>query len=135
MLRHRAEPNAGGDRQARTIDYLKTFALIGAVLAAYWPALCGTPLWDDAAHITRVELRSLHGLWRIWFDVGATQQYYPLVHSMFWLLAMLWGGGTFAPHMLNLVLHASSAFLLVLILRRLEISGALLEGGSFALRP
>ncbi len=109
--------------------------LLAVVIAVYQPAWNGGVLWDDEGHLTRQELRSLHGLWRIWFDVRATQQYYPLVHSMFWLLAMLWGSGTFAPHMLNLILHASSAFLLVLILRRLEIPGALLAGVIFALHP
>ena len=32
-------------------------------------------LWDDNAHLTRPELRSAAGLWRISFDIGATQQY------------------------------------------------------------
>ena len=31
------------------------------------------------------------GLWRIWTEVGATQQYYPLLHSAFWLEHRLWG--------------------------------------------
>src|SRR5580704_4331883 len=80
-------------------------ALLTIVLATYHPAWYGGILWDDEGHLTRPELQSWHGLWRIWFDLGATQQYYPLVHSTFWLLAMLWGGGTLAPHLLNLVLH------------------------------
>src|SRR5687768_10450531 len=57
----------------------------------YFPALSGTLLWDDASHVTRPELRSLDGLFRIWFEPGATQQYYPLLHSAFWLEAQLWG--------------------------------------------
>ncbi|MGP8243945.1 MAG: hypothetical protein ACLQVN_05440 [Bryobacteraceae bacterium] len=55
-----------------------TWALLfGATLIAYWPALRGGLLWDDDRHLTGPELQSLHGLWRIWFDIGATQQYYP----------------------------------------------------------
>src|SRR3954470_6432733 len=82
--------------------------LLLVLAAAYQPAWNGGILWDDAGHLTRPELQSWHGLWRIWCDIGATQQYYPLVHSMFWLLSMLWGSGTLAPHLLNLLFHASS---------------------------
>jgi protein O-mannosyl-transferase len=58
-------------------------ALLLATLVIYLPALEGGFLWDDNAHVTKPELQSPGGLWRIWFDVGATQQYYPLLHSFF----------------------------------------------------
>src|SRR5438105_15664306 len=46
------------------------FCLILAVvpMLAYHPAWHGGILWDDAANITRPELRSLDGLRRIWFE-------------------------------------------------------------------
>ncbi|HEU4935926.1 MAG TPA: hypothetical protein VFT39_05700 [Vicinamibacterales bacterium] len=66
-------------------------ALLVATLVAYYPAWHGGVLWDDNAHLTRPELQSTCGLWRIWFDVGATQQYYPLTHSAFWFMHQLWG--------------------------------------------
>jgi hypothetical protein len=65
--------------------------LFGATLIAYLPALQGRLLWDDDHHVTSPELQSLHGLWRIWFDIGATQQYYPLLHSAFWVEHRFWG--------------------------------------------
>ena len=74
--------------------------LLCATLAAHLPALRGGLLWDDNMHVTRADLRSLHGLWRIWFDLGATQQYYPLLHSAFWLEHGIWGDarcGTTSP--------------------------------------
>ena len=52
-------------------------AILVALLIAYAPALHGEFVWDDDAHVTRPELRTLYGLWRIWFDVGATQQSLP----------------------------------------------------------
>ncbi len=55
--------------------------LFCASLVVYWPAVHGSVLWDDANHITRPALQSLHGLWRIWFEPRATQQYYPLLNS------------------------------------------------------
>jgi tetratricopeptide (TPR) repeat protein len=112
------------------------FALIVcAAFAAYLPAVRGGILWDDAAHVTRLDLRSLHGLWRIWTVPGATQQYYPLLHSAFWIEHAVWGDSVLCYHLLNVALHALAACLVVKIVRRLEIHGALLAGLLFALHP
>jgi protein O-mannosyl-transferase len=110
-------------------------ALLLATLLAYYPAWQGGMLWDDDAHITRADLRPASGLWHIWFDLGATQQYYPLVHSAFWLQYRLWGGGTLGYHLISIILHALSAFLVALVLRRLAVPGALLAAVIFALHP
>ncbi len=107
----------------------------GATLIAYFPAIHGSFLWDDDAHVTRPELRSMHGLWRIWFNLGATQQYYPLLHSAFWLEDKLWGEAAVGYHLLNILQHASAAFLLLLILHRLVIPGTFLAAAVFALHP
>jgi len=106
-----------------------------ATLIAYLPALRGSLLWDDDGHITRPDLQSLHGLWRIWFDLGATQQYYPLLHSAFWIEHRLWGDAVLGYHLTNVLLHALSACLVVLIVRRLSLQGAWLAGLAFALHP
>ena len=102
---------------------------------AYLPALKGGLIWDDDAHVTRSELRSVAGLWRIWSDLHATQQYYPLLHSAFWLEHRLWGDATLGYHLTNVLLHASAALLLVLVLRRLRVPGAPLAGLIFAVHP
>jgi tetratricopeptide (TPR) repeat protein len=102
---------------------------------AYFPALRGALLWDDNMHVTRPELQSLPGLWRIWFDLPATQQYYPLLHSAFWLEHRMWGDAVLGYHLVNVGLHAASACLLVIILRRLSVPGAWLAGFVFALHP
>jgi protein O-mannosyl-transferase len=116
-------------------DLTAIVALFLATLLAYWPALRGGLLWDDAAHVTRPELGSVHGLWRIWFELGATQQYYPLLHSAFWIEHRCWGGAVLGYHLTNVVLHAASALLVVLIVRRLALPGAWLAGFIFALHP
>ena len=116
-------------------DWWVALLLFGVLLLAYYPALHGTPIWDDAAHLTRPELRSWTGLCRIWFDPGATQQYYPLTYSVFWLLHRLWGDWHAGYHLVNILLHAGSALLLVRILRRLEIRGAWLAAALWALHP
>lgn len=109
--------------------------LMGVALLAYGPALDGELIWDDDAHVTAPALRSLEGLWRIWTDSRATQQYYPLVHSAFWLQYQLWGLATVGYHLVNVILHVTSAVLLWQILLRLGVPGALLAAAIWALHP
>ena len=112
------------------------FALVSLVtFAAYFPALAGDFLWDDAGHVTNPALQSWAGLGRIWFEVGATQQYYPLLHSAFWIEHRLWGDAPAGYHVINVLWHATSACLLVAVLRRLAVPGAVLAGLVFALHP
>jgi tetratricopeptide (TPR) repeat protein len=115
--------------------WLKAFLLIAAVFLVYQPVWHGKPLWDDDAHLTPPRLSSAHGLERIWIEPGATQQYYPLVFSMFWVEYKLWGDTTLGYHLVNILLHAFSALLLWKILRRLQVPGAYLAAAIFALHP
>jgi tetratricopeptide (TPR) repeat protein len=112
-------------RAARPAFLLKPWAMAavvcGLVLACYWPVLHGGLVWDDAAHVTRPELRSWAGLGRIWSDLHATQQYYPVLHSAFWIEHRLWGDATVGYHLLNLALHALACCLLALALQRLWV--------------
>ena len=109
--------------------------IFAATLAAYAPALRGGFLWDDDAHVTRPDLRSWSGLGRIWSQLGATQQYYPVLHSAFWMEHRLWGDATLGYHLANVFWHAGAACLFVLVLRRLAVPGAWLAGLIFALHP
>src|SRR5436305_8575648 len=83
--------SSGGSPAAQSIVDSRSSIRIGLLLillatfAVYLPALHGGRLWDDDAHLTKPELQSVSGLYRIWFEPGATQQYYPLLHSAFWL--------------------------------------------------
>jgi hypothetical protein len=105
-----------------------TLAVYGLVMRAGF-------VWDDDAHVTRAALKGWHGLWRIWFEIGATQQYYPALFSAFWLEHHLWGESAFGYHLVNVVLHAASACLMVANLRRLRVPGAWLAGVIFAVHP
>lgn len=80
-------------------------------------------------------MRSWHGLVRIWKEPGATQQYYPLTHSAFWLEHKLWGDAVLPYHFVNISLHLGSALLLFVLLRRLSLDGAWLAAALFALHP
>ena len=66
---------------------------------------------------------------------GATQQYYPLLHSAFWVEHRLWGDWTLPYHLVNILLHAAAAVMVALVLRRLAIPGAYLAAAIFALHP
>jgi protein O-mannosyl-transferase len=109
--------------------------LLAFTLIAYLPAWNGKPVWDDREHFTNPALYSLDGFFRIWTQPGSTRQYYPLVHSVFWLQHKLWGYQPLGYHLTNILLHAFSALLLLRILRQLELSGAWLAASIFALHP
>ena len=127
---------AGNNRDPVLIRNIAAFVVLFSVtLIAYLPSLGGDLLWDDNNHVTRLELQSLHGLSRIWFDLGATAQYYPLLHTAFWVEHHLWGEAVLGYHLTNVAEHAISAVLVVLIMRQLSIPGALLGGFVFALHP
>ncbi len=90
-----------------------------ATLLAYAPALRGGFIWDDLGHVTRADLRPWSGLLRIWGEMGATQQYYPFLHTAFWLEHRLWGDAPLGYHLLNVLLHATAACLFGVTLQRL----------------
>lgn len=116
-------------------DHAIWVCLCCATLLAYWPSLNGGLVWDDNGHVTKPALQSLHGLWRIWFDLGATQQYYPLLHTAFWIEHQFWGDSVLGYHLVNVGLHVLSACLVVAIVRRLGLPGAWFAGFVFALHP
>lgn len=117
-------------------DLLRGAGLIVlTLLAAYWPAVGGGVLWDDPAHMTQPGMASFAGLARIWFDPGATQQYYPLLHSFFWLQHLLFGASTVAHHLVGVLLHGGVTLLAWVVLNRLRVPGAFLIAMVFAVHP
>ncbi len=124
------------DPARRSLSSASWVALIFcATLAAYGPVYQAGLIWNDEDYVTKPELQSVHGLERIWFEVGATQQYYPALHSAFWVEHRLWGDAPWGYHLANVLLHALAACLLGLLLRRLAVPGAWMAGLLFALHP
>jgi len=109
--------------------------IFATAVLIYIPCLKGGVLWNDPDYLTTPALSSLHGLWRIWFEVGATQQYYPLLHSAFWVEHRLWGDSMLGYHLINVLLHAGVASLFGLVLRRLATPGAFFAALIFAAHP
>lgn len=141
-MRERQKGSSRG-HYAQPVDLIhpaKSRAVVLALILAttflvYMPALRGTQLWDDDAHITAPELQSFQGLAQIWLEPGATWQYYPLLHSAFWLEHKLWGDAVLGYHLVNLLWHLIAVWLVYRILDRLKIPGALLATAIFALHP
>ena len=127
-------------RTERRIDavpaWLRGAALVALALAVYWPTFANGYVSDDEIYIRGIEeLRSLAGLRDIWFRIGAIPQYYPLVHTSFWLEYRLWGLEPLGFHAMNVALHASVAILVWRLLLVLRVPGAWLAAALFAVHP
>ena len=110
--------------------------LIAATLLAYQPIWHAGFIWDDDHYVTgNLALRSLKGLWQIWFVPGATPQYYPMTFTGFWVEYHLWQLNPLGYHLTNVLLQALNAILLWTVLRRLDVPGAWLVAAIFALYP
>ncbi len=134
MLESRHPPHAF-QCSSRLRGCLWGLLLVIATVVAYQPAWNGKPIWDDAAHLTYPHLRTWAGLLRLWIEPGVMQQYYPVTFSAFWVESKLWGDSTLGYHLVNILLHATSALLLLKILRTLRIPAAGLAAAIFALHP
>jgi Tfp pilus assembly protein PilF len=113
------------------------FALLVMVLAVYLPVMKSAGfIWDDDDHVTNNgRLRNLDGLETLWLHPSSIPQYYPVVHTTFWIEFHLWGLKPTGYHIDNVLLHALAAILLWRALRRLEIPAAFLAAAIFAVHP
>jgi tetratricopeptide (TPR) repeat protein len=110
--------------------------LVVATLLAYAPALRAGFVWDDDDYVTENPLLwEPDGLRRIWLSMDAPSQYFPLTYTSFRLEHALWGLEPAGYHAVNVLLHASNALLLWLLLARLALPGAGLAAAIFALHP
>ncbi|RJP33840.1 MAG: tetratricopeptide repeat protein [Phycisphaerales bacterium] len=131
---HAVEPDAAGSARSRV--WPRALALVAITCAAYWPALHAGFVWDDDYYVTRnPTLRDADGLRRIWFEVGATPQYYPLVHTTFWVEYHLWGLSPAGYHAVNVALHTVVALLIWRALLAIGVPGAWWAAAIFALHP
>jgi Flp pilus assembly protein TadD len=123
---------------ARDRGWYAAAAVAALAILAHSPALFGGWIWDDSANLTKCEaVASWSGLARIWTDPSATQQYYPLTYTTFWLEHKAWGFHPAGFHAVNVLLHAVNALLLLVAFRRLGLGGAaaFLGAALFAVHP
>jgi tetratricopeptide (TPR) repeat protein len=132
------EPPSGVATQpvSRRQMLLGAAALVAMVLATYVQAFGGGFLPDDAINLSSNRtMYSFDGLRQMWFVPGSVQQYYPLVHTMFWVESRLWGFDPHGYHVVNVLLHAANAVLVWRLLLVLRVPGAWLAAAVFALHP
>ncbi|HEY3756876.1 MAG TPA: tetratricopeptide repeat protein [Opitutaceae bacterium] len=126
--------------RSRWLSSAAPLALVVVTFKVYQSVTSAGFIWDDDGHVTAPALRSLEGLARIWFRPGATQQYYPVLHSAFWLEHVLWGDTAWAYHLLNVAWHAMAAVLFARLLgavarEKFAPEWAWWAAGLFALHP
>ncbi len=109
---------------------------VSITLIAYSPSMGGGFIWDDDDYVTEnPTLRDVGGLVSIWADPTATPQYYPLVHSSFWVEYQLWGLKPLGYHLDNVLIHLIGSLLLWRLLHRLQVPGGWLAATIFAIHP
>jgi hypothetical protein len=114
----------------------KTAFLVALTVLAYLPALYNGFIWDDDAWLMHNRtLEGVAGLYRLWFDLLALQQYYPITGTAFWIQYQLWGFHPFGYHAVNVALHALNAVLFWFVLRKLGLRGAWFAAAVFAVHP
>ena len=138
---HRSEP---------TTYWLGLAGLIVLVLACYWPSMRGAFIWDDDFYVTNnLALKTSEGIEQIWLHNPRggvlpahdypVPQFYPMTITSFWAQTARPGldcaAATWPFHLINVLLHIASAWLLWTILRRLQVPGAFVAAAIWALHP
>ncbi|HEY1685406.1 MAG TPA: tetratricopeptide repeat protein [Tepidisphaeraceae bacterium] len=111
-------------------------ALALLVIIVYRPAFSAGWIWDDDGYIyANNNLLTAQGLERTWLDRTASPQYYPLTFTSFWIERHLFGPSPTSFHRDNVLLHAASAILIWIILRKLNVPAAWLIAVLWAVHP
>ncbi len=126
----------------RRPEWLQGLALVLLALLAFSSALPNRWIWDDNDYVTENPvLTEEGGLARLWTEPASLPQYYPLVHTTFWIERRLWGddedGGPnpFGFHLDNVLLHGLGAVLLWRLLKRLGMPGAWMLAAIWSVHP
>ncbi|PYK71339.1 MAG: O-GlcNAc transferase [Verrucomicrobia bacterium] len=114
----------------------KAAFLVAVTVLAYLPALRNGFIWDDDAWLMHNRtLEGVNGLYRLWSDLLALQQYYPITGTAFWIQYQLWGFHPFGYHAVNVALHTLNVVLFWFVLRKLGLRGAWFAAAIFAVHP
>jgi tetratricopeptide (TPR) repeat protein len=132
-----AAPAEAGDRRRwLRLSLMPALALVVMTLAAYTPVLSAGYIWDDDLYVTaNASLRTAQGLYDIWFRLGSTTMYVPVVFTTLWAQYQLWGLDPVGYHAVTLGFHLASVLLLWRFLRKLDVGGAWLAAALFAVHP
>jgi len=116
---------------------LRALVLASTVFWIYAPVLDGEFLWDDSLLITNnwaVQSESLGGLASIWLEPEGVD-YFPITYTALWMEWIAFKNNTFGYHLVNVILHITSCFLLWILLKNLKVPGAWLSSLLFGVHP
>jgi tetratricopeptide (TPR) repeat protein len=114
---------------------VQAISLCLLVVVVYLPALRAGFIWNDDSFLTENPLiHASDGLHRFWASTEPPD-YFPLTSTSLWLEWRVFGDQALGYHVVSLVLHATSAVLLWLILKLLRVPGAWLAAAIFAVHP
>jgi tetratricopeptide (TPR) repeat protein len=117
-------------------DALLAVVVVVLVLIAFLPAFRAGWIWDDDEYVTRNHLLTAKdGLYRIWLTTDSPSQYFPLVYTTFRIEHSVWGLDARGYHAVNIVLHATNALLIWLLLAQLGVPCAWLAAAIWAVHP
>lgn len=115
---------------------LLALGLVVLATLAHGRSVMNQFIWDDDFYVTdNKTLRSLDGLRQIWLEPTATPQYYPLVHTTYWIEYRLWGLRPAGYHAVNVALHAAASVALWQVLTVLAVPAAWWAAALFAVHP
>jgi Flp pilus assembly protein TadD len=97
----------------RWIAFGATAAALLAALIAYWPALHGTFVFDDA-HMQFAEAHPEHIPFYVWIKGSR-----PLVGLSYWINYQISGPSSFGYHLTNLLFHLLASLFAFLIVRKI----------------
>jgi tetratricopeptide (TPR) repeat protein len=110
-------------------------ALVALAFLALWPALGAGWVWDDDMYVLANPAVVRPGGWAHAFVPGSTPQWYPLVFVTFAAQHAVHGLEPLGYHLVNVLLHGGSAWMLWRLLVRLGLPGAWLAAALFAVHP
>ncbi len=117
-------------------DFLTTGLLFFCIVIIYLPALNAGFIWTDYTwSIENPIVKDPEGLWKIWFEPGATIQYYPILFTSFWLDYRIFETDPFGYHAINIILHFVNTIILWKILFKLKLKGAPWIAAIWAIHP
>ena len=116
---------------------LRVLLLIAVPLVAYIPVMNGGFIWDDNHMVYNnplIHAGVKEGLGGFWFT-NKNFDYFPLTSTTLWIEWRLFGRTAAGYHVVNILLHVGSAFLIWRILKRLRVPAAWFLAMIFSVHP
>lgn len=108
------------------------FVVLGLIV--FGQSIKGPFIWDDGEMVYDNQfVRAGNGLLSIWS--GKDVDYFPVTSAAFWIEWRMFGDNPAGYRVVNILLHASSSFLIWRILKRLKLPGAGMAAAIYCVHP